>query len=104
MAEMSKSNVGEPRVPVPLLVLPLGAPPLAAVGAGGSGATAQDFAGYTEDQARAGQLVYESVCASCHMSNLQGDFDAPELAGPNFLNTCFTQNSKFYFFFNLFFT
>ena len=59
---------------------------LAAVGAGGFGAPAQDFAGYTEDQARAGQLVYESVCASCHMSNLQGDFDAPELAGPNFLN------------------
>ena len=60
---------------------------LAAVGAGGIGARAQDFAGYTEDQARAGQLVYESVCASCHMANLQGDFDAPELAGPNFLNS-----------------
>ena len=60
---------------------------LAAVGAGGIGAPAQDFAGYTEDQARAGQLVYESVCASCHMANLQGDFEAPELAGPNFLNS-----------------
>ncbi len=60
---------------------------LAAVGAGGIGAQAQDFAGYTEDQARAGQLVYESVCAPCHMANLQGDFEAPELAGPNFLNS-----------------
>ena len=60
---------------------------LAAVGAGGIGAPAQDFAGYTEDQARAGQLVYESVCASCHMANLQGDFEAPELAGPNLLNS-----------------
>ena len=58
----------------------------AAVGARGIDAQAQDFAGYTEDQARAGQLAYESVCASCHMANLQGDFEAPELAGPNFLN------------------
>ena len=59
---------------------------LAAVGARGIDAQTQDFAGYTEDQARAGQLVYESVCASCHLANLQGDFEAPELAGPNFLN------------------
>ena len=59
---------------------------LAAVGARGIDAQTQDFAGYTEDQARAGQLVYESVCASCHLANLQGDFEAPELARPNFLN------------------
>ena len=39
-----------------------------------------------QDQARAGQLAYERVCASCHMTNLQGDFEAPELGGPNFLN------------------
>ena len=58
----------------------------AAVGGCGIEAQAQDGAGYTEDQARAGQLAYESVCASCHMANLQGDFEAPELAGPNFLN------------------
>ena len=59
---------------------------LAAVGASGIDAQAQDFVGYTEDQARAGQLAYERVCGSCHMTNLQGAFEAPELAGPNFLN------------------
>ena len=59
---------------------------LAAVGADGIDAQAQDFVGYTEDQARAGQLAYERVCASCHTTNLQGAFEAPELAGPNFLN------------------
>ena len=59
---------------------------LAAVGALGIDAQAQDFVAHTEDQARAGQLAYERVCASCHMTNLQGDFEAPELAGPNFLN------------------
>ena len=59
---------------------------LAAVGARGIDAQAQDFVGHTEDQARAGQLAYERVCASCHMTNLQGAFEAPELAGPNFLN------------------
>ena len=47
---------------------------------------AQDFVGYTEEQARAGQLAYDRACASCHMTNLQGAFEAPELAGPNFLN------------------
>ena len=59
---------------------------LAAVGGCGIEAQAQDFVGYTEAQARAGQLAYERVCASCHMTNLQGAFEAPELAGPNFLN------------------
>ena len=59
---------------------------LAAVGVSGNDAHAQDFSGYTEDQARAGQLAYERVCASCHMTNLQGDFEAPELGGANFLN------------------
>ena len=43
---------------------------LAAVGAFGIDAQVQDFVGYTEDQARAGQLAYERVCASCHMTNL----------------------------------
>ena len=29
---------------------------------------------------------YASACASCHLSTLQGSFEAPELAGPNFVN------------------
>ena len=49
-------------------------------------AQAQDFSSYTEEQARAGQVIYEGVCATCHLTNLQGNFEAPELAGPNFLN------------------
>ena len=55
---------------------------LAAVGARGIDAQAQDFVGYTKDQARAGQLAYERVCASCHMTNLQGAFEAPGAGGP----------------------
>ena len=41
---------------------------------------------YTATQADAGQLSYEQVCASCHLGNLSGSFEAPELAGPNFMN------------------
>ncbi len=47
---------------------------------------AQTFAAYAENQATAGQRVYEEVCAACHTATLQGSFEAPELAGPNFLN------------------
>jgi len=31
-----------------------------------------------------GKLVYENQCASCHLSDFQGSFEAPGLAGPNF--------------------
>ena len=48
---------------------------------------AQTYAGYEVEQANAGQLAYDQECAACHMTNLQGSFEAPELAGPNFLNT-----------------
>ena len=41
---------------------------------------------YTEDQAQAGRVAYEQLCAVCHMGNLTGALEAPELAGPNFLN------------------
>ena len=41
---------------------------------------------YTAAQADAGQLSYEQVCAACHLGNLSGSFEAPELAGPNFMN------------------
>jgi len=33
-------------------------------------AQAQDFSSYTEEQARAGQVIYEGVCATCHLTNL----------------------------------
>ena len=42
-------------------------------------------ASYTASQAQAGEVAYQDVCSSCHMSNLAGAFEAPELAGPTFL-------------------
>ena len=43
-------------------------------------------AAYTAEQAEAGADVYTQQCASCHLANLTGSFEAPELAGPNFRN------------------
>jgi mono/diheme cytochrome c family protein len=50
--------------------------------AAGQGATAGI---YTDDQAQAGRAVYERECAQCHQANLQGSFEAPQLAGESFL-------------------
>ena len=47
---------------------------------------AQDGPDYAPEQADAGGAAYASACAACHTSTLQGSFEAPELAGPNFLN------------------
>ena len=41
-------------------------------------------AGYTAAEAEAGRAIYEQACATCHMSNLTGSFEAPELVGPTF--------------------
>ena len=40
---------------------------------------------YTADQAQAGRAVYEQDCAQCHQADLQGSFEAPQLAGESFL-------------------
>ncbi len=51
-----------------------------------SGATAQlASATYTEAEAEAGRALYDQSCASCHMPNLSGQFEAPALAGASFL-------------------
>ena len=42
--------------------------------------------GFTAAQATRGGEVYERVCASCHRTDFQGSFEAPPLAGTNFLN------------------
>jgi alcohol dehydrogenase (cytochrome c) len=42
--------------------------------------------GFTAAQATRGAEVYERVCASCHRTDFQGSFEAPPLAGANFLN------------------
>ena len=40
---------------------------------------------YTAAQADSGRAIYERECAVCHQSNLQGSFEAPQLAGESFL-------------------
>ena len=41
---------------------------------------------YTETQAENGRALYTRSCAICHRTDLQGNFEAPPLAGTNFLN------------------
>ena len=52
----------------------------------GSSLSAQDAGplSLTEEVHTAGQVAYERACAGCHLVNLLGSFEAPELAGPNF--------------------
>ena len=40
---------------------------------------------YTTEQATAGGVAYEQHCSECHLQTLVGSFEAPELAGQNFL-------------------
>src|SRR5580765_6511636 len=42
---------------------------------------------FTAEQAAAGRAVYQANCASCHMNDLGGRNEAPQLAGSNFMNT-----------------
>src|SRR5579862_141782 len=42
---------------------------------------------FTAAQAGAGRALYASTCSACHLSNMQGTFEAPPLSGANFLNT-----------------
>jgi alcohol dehydrogenase (cytochrome c) len=42
---------------------------------------------FTPEQAAAGRAKYQAVCSSCHLPDLQGAFEAPPLAGGNFMNT-----------------
>ena len=50
-----------------------------------AGQPAQD-AIHTASQAENGRAVYTRSCAICHRTDLQGNFESPPLAGPNFLN------------------
>src|SRR5271168_3360538 len=42
---------------------------------------------FTAAQANAGRTVYDSTCSSCHLPDMKGTFEAPPLAGANFMNT-----------------
>ncbi len=41
---------------------------------------------FTAAQAETGRAAYTARCATCHGGRLEGAFEAPALAGPNFLN------------------
>ena len=41
---------------------------------------------YTAEQATIGQTAYATACAGCHRADLSGQFEAPPLAGGNFMN------------------
>ena len=51
--------------------------------AGPQNASAQP---YTAEQAAAGRATYQTNCASCHAEDLRGRFEAPQLAGTNFMS------------------
>ena len=42
---------------------------------------------FTAAQVTAGQASYQANCASCHLPDLTGQNEAPQLAGPNFFRT-----------------
>ena len=42
---------------------------------------------FNAGQAASGTSVYAASCASCHMADLAGRNEAPQLAGNNFMNT-----------------
>src|SRR5256885_4730191 len=43
-------------------------------------------ASFTAAQVDAGRAAYDTHCSGCHLRDLQGQFEAPQLAGANFLN------------------
>ncbi len=49
---------------------------------------------YTAAQATAGRAAYDANCASCHMPDLGGRNEAPQLAGGNFMNTWRTRTTQ----------
>jgi alcohol dehydrogenase (cytochrome c) len=42
---------------------------------------------FTAEQANAGRATYQAICSTCHLADLKGAFEAPPLAGANFMNT-----------------
>src|SRR5262249_57288540 len=49
---------------------------------------------YSTAQATAGRAVYQASCASCHMPDLAGRNEAPQLAGNNFMNTWRSRSTR----------
>lgn len=49
---------------------------------------------FTTAQAAAGRAAYQTSCASCHVADLGGRNEAPQLAGGDFMNTWRNQTAK----------
>jgi alcohol dehydrogenase (cytochrome c) len=49
---------------------------------------------FNGSQAATGATVYAASCASCHMADLAGRNEAPQLAGNNFLNTWRSRSTR----------
>lgn len=49
---------------------------------------------FTAAQAASGQASYQTNCASCHLADLAGQNEAPQLAGVNFRRTWGTRTTK----------
>src|SRR6202140_1228986 len=41
---------------------------------------------FTAEQASTGRAIYQATCSTCHLPDLKGAFEAPPLAGANFMN------------------
>ena len=51
-------------------------------------------AAFTAEQAAAGRVAYAQSCARCHMPDLSGNGDIPQLSGDVFLSTWRTRSTK----------
>jgi PQQ-dependent dehydrogenase (methanol/ethanol family) len=49
---------------------------------------------FTADQAASGRAVYQANCASCHLPDLAGRNEAPQLAGNNFMSTWRSRSTR----------
>lgn len=49
---------------------------------------------FTATQAAAGQSSYQANCASCHLPDLAGQNEAPQLAGTNFMTTWRSRSTR----------
>jgi len=53
---------------------------------GGQQATPAPVPAFTAAQAAAGRTAYAASCAACHLADMSGSNEAPQLAGANFVN------------------
>jgi alcohol dehydrogenase (cytochrome c) len=79
---------------LPVTALTIAVPLGFAVAAGQQPAEQGPAPVYTAAQAAGGRTVYQASCASCHLPDLAGRNEAPQLAGNNFMNTWRTRTTR----------